>query len=144
MAKESVPIETLKLLCDYDGEKYVSKRGKEYIRALSRVFDLTNANDIPFTEDEITSQPLLKDFSFPGVRDFSFICNLQARPMEIVNGKRKNEKILASNFVSDRTKEVFSKSLGITYIITCTIDDKEYVIKIGSSRTTFAKRLRFL
>lgn len=139
--KESLSMEQLRSFCDFDGEKYTSKSGISYIESLSRVFNLNNRNDNPFTKDDILVQPELKNFSFDGVKDYKFICNLKAEPMNIVDNKRTNERIRAINFDGDFAKDLFYKSLGVSYLITCVIDGKEHIIKIGSSRTTFAKRL---
>ena len=140
--KNSMPIENYKKLCDFNGEKYVSKKGLEYINALDEVFTLININDRPFLIEDIKKQPRLEDFKFDGINDFHFICKLKASPLTIdKKGYRINEKILAYNFVNDNAKEVFNKSLGVAYILTAVFDNVEYIIKIGSSRTTFKKRL---
>lgn len=139
--KESISIEQLKTFCDFDGEKYVSKQGQKYIESLSLVYNLNNRNDNPFSREDIVKQPQLKDFTFDGVKEYKFICNLTARPMTIRNDVRKNEKILATDFADDDAKRLFYKALGVSYLLTCVIDSKEYIIKIGSSRTTFEKRL---
>ena len=56
---------------------------------------------------------------------------------------KENEKIVVVNnsFADAEAREIFKNSLGVVYIFTCPIEDKEYIIKIGSSRTTFEKRL---
>ena len=41
-------------LCDFDGTKYVSKKGQSYIDALSKLFPLNNKNDTPFVLEEIS------------------------------------------------------------------------------------------
>ena len=69
-----IPIEELKKLCDYIDGKYVSKKGKDYIDALSSLFLLKNKNDKPFTVEDIKKQPLLKDFEFSGVEEYKYIC----------------------------------------------------------------------
>ena len=139
--KESISIEQLKSFCVFDGEKYISKQGQDYITALGLVYNLNNKNDNPFSKEDIIAQPELKNFSFKGVDEFKYVCNLKATPMIIVNETRKNEKIMAIDFVDDQAKHLFNKALGVSYLITCIVDDKEHIIKIGSSRTTFAKRL---
>ncbi len=48
--------------------------------------------------------------------------------MLIEGTTRKNEKICASNFTSKEAKEIFNDSLGVAYIITCLIENKEYII----------------
>lgn len=139
--KDSLNIEILKTLCDKKGDYYESKEGLDYIQALSGIFPLKNANDKPFTIEDIIKQPTLQEFNFSGVQDFKFICNLKAKPLKIINDNRENEKIIAYNFVDKEAEETFSNILGVTYIITCVINKKEHIIKIGSSRTTFKKRL---
>lgn len=137
-----VSIEELKKLCDYIDGEYVSKKGNDYIDALSSLFSLDNQNDKPFTIEDIKKQPVLKDFKFPGVEEYKYICKLHAEPMRINReGKRKNEKIKETDFVDENAKSIFKDKLGVSYLITCEIEGKEYVIKIGSSRTSFKKRL---
>jgi hypothetical protein len=137
-------IAKFKLLCDYDGVKFFSKSGVDYVNALIQVFDLgtdPNKNDIPFTINDVRKQPQLKDFKFSGVAEFVYACDLSATPLEINNlDKRTNERIVASNFQGDH-KKIFEKSMGLAYLITCVLDGKEHIIKIGCSRTTFKKRL---
>ncbi len=140
--KNSMPIENFKKLCDFNGTVYESKKGNEYIKALSKIFELNNTNDKPFTKEDILKQPKLKDFTFDGVKDFEYICKLRVKPLNITKeGKRKNERIQAYDFVSEREKGIFNGALGVAYMFTCTIEDNEYIIKIGNTRTTFKKRL---
>lgn len=135
--------EELKELCDYDTKTnaFISKKGADYINSLSLKFDLNNRNDKPFTLEQIINQPTLNDFEFAGVKEFQFICYLKAIPMRLENGKRTNEKIKTFNFESNDAENVFNNSMGIVYIFTAAIDNKEYIVKIGQSRTTFKSRL---
>ncbi len=128
-------------LCDEIGGVYIQKSGVDYLEALSKIFSLDNKNDKPFTLDDIKAQPTLNDFSFSGKDDFIFICKLQANPLEIKDSVRKNEKILAFNFADENAKKIFDKALGVAYILTCELENKEYIIKFGQSRTTFKDRL---
>lgn len=137
----SLNLMQLKSLCDFDGEKYISKKGQQYVDALSSVFNLINRNDKPFSREDIINQPLLKDFNFSGFSDFKFICHLKARPMVIKDDRRINEKIIPTDFADDDAKQIFNRALGVAYVITCVIDEKEYIIKFGQSRTTFKQRL---
>lgn len=140
--KNSIDIELLKQLCDFDGKEYTSKKGDDYILSLAKVFSLNNINDKPFTVEDIKKQPLLSDFDFSGVNDYKYICKLKARPMTITqDGKRTNEKIIPKNFADEEAEKIFKKALGVSYLLTCVIDKKEHIVKIGSSRTTFGKRL---
>lgn len=139
--KESVELEKLKQLCNFDGEKFVSKSGIDYIHALASIFDLINLNDNPFTSEDIERQPTITDFLFSGVKDFVFICELKAKPMIINKDRRSNEKIEAFNFANEEAEKIFNKSLGVVYILTCIINEKEHIVKIGASRTPFKKRL---
>ncbi|WP_330463432.1 hypothetical protein [Metamycoplasma gateae] len=66
--KKEGKLNSLKKLCDFDGEKFVSKKGKKYVNALSDLFELKNINDKPFTENEIINQPTLDIFSFKVVK----------------------------------------------------------------------------
>lgn len=140
--KNSIDIEILKTLCEFDGVEFIAKEGEDYIKSLGSVFSLNNNNDKPFTIENIKQQPLLSEFKFSGVEDFRYICKLSVQPLKIsVDGKRTNEKIIPIDFVGEKEKNIFNKSLGVAYLLTCTIDGNEHIIKIGSSRTTFSKRL---
>jgi len=138
--KNSMPLDKFKILCDFDGEKYVSKRGADYIAALAQVFSLVNENDKPFTLSQIRQQPLINDFDFEGVKEFKYICDLEASPLVISGNERKNEKIVATNFQVGG-EAVFLRALGVTYLLTAVVEGYEHIIKIGSSRTTFKSRL---
>lgn len=127
---------------------FESKTEDNYIDSLSKLFSLDNKNDKPFTKKDIVEQPLLKDFSFEGVKDYDFVCKMKATPMIIDFNKqnsrtlgRKNEKIIVYDFKNKDKENIFSKSKGVSYIITSTINDKEYIIKIGQTRKTFKERL---
>jgi len=111
------------------------------LRSLEKIFPFNNKNDKPFSLGDIKAQPTLDEFSFSGKEDFNFICKLKVSPLEIRDDKRKNEKILASQFFSNKAREIFEKALGVAYILTCEIENKEHIIKFGQSRTTFKKRL---
>lgn len=140
--KDSLDFETLKMLCNFDGEKYIQKYGDDYIDSLGNVFQLNNTNDKPFTIEDVKKQPLLSDFKFLGVADYKYICKLRVRPLTLsIDGNRTNEKILPEEFAGEKEKNIFKKALGISYLLTCVVDGKEHIIKIGSSRTTFSKRL---
>ncbi len=54
---------------------------------------------------------------------------------------RSNEKINVLNFTSNKAKEIFEKSLGVAYLLTAIVDEEEYIIKFGQTRTSFKKRL---
>lgn len=134
-------------LCDFNSVDglYYSKQGEDYIAALEKLFHSKNTNDNPFSVKDILSQPILSDFSFKGVEEFKLICKLKAIPM-IIDSKNKlkeNEKIVVvdNSFVNEEAKDIFENSLGVDYLITCPIDNKEYIIKIGNSRNTFKDRL---
>lgn len=140
--KDSINLEKMKTLCEFDGIEFISKSGNDYIESLGNIYPLHNNNDKPFTIGDIKHQPLLTDFKFSGVNDYKYICKLRVRPLKITTeGKRTNEKILPVDFASEEAKNIFKKSLGVSYIFTCVIEGKEHIIKIGSSRTTFSSRL---
>ena len=131
-------------ICDPIGDgNYISKGGNAYIEALKIILSSRNTNDNPFNIDDILEQPLLKEFKFKGVNDFKYICKLKANPMIINkdNLTKTNEKISPINFSNQNAKDILYNSIGIVYILTCQIDSKEYIIKIGSSRNTFSDRL---
>ncbi|MBR2725792.1 hypothetical protein IKE87_00775 [Candidatus Saccharibacteria bacterium] len=138
----AVDIEILKTLCDFNGHEYESKKGHDYLDALRKVFSLDNTNDNPFTIEDILLQPELCEFSFSGLEEYKYICKLKVQPMIITSSnKRINERIFPEDFDSEDAKKVFYQSLGVSYLLTCPYQGKEYIIKIGSSRTTFEKRL---
>lgn len=138
----AVNIEDLKSLCDFKDGHYESKKGQDYLDALARIFPLDNINDNPFTINDIKQQPELRDFGFQGLIDYKYICKLLVRPMVITTDNRRiNEKIFPIEFASPEAERTFNQSLGVSYLLTCVIDGKEYIIKIGSSRTTFKQRL---
>lgn len=138
---EKLLLRDLQTLCDYENGVYTSKSGDEYIEALSKLFVLKNKNDKPFTLEDVKAQPRLKDFTFSGKNDFKYICKLSIEPMTIKDGKRKNENIIATDFVDENARITFEKSLGVAYILTCPIGNSEYIIKIGQTRTPFKHRL---
>ncbi len=145
--KSKEQLDLLLNLCNFNPKDglYYSKEGYEYIDSLKPIFKSKNTNDNPFTIDEIISQPLLSDFKFKGVEEFRFVCKLKANPMIInpINYTKFNEKIVVVNnsFESEEVKEIFYNSLGVDYLITCPINNKEHIIKIGNSRNTFKDRL---
>lgn len=127
---------------------YKSKSGIDYIRALASIFDLVNTNDRPFTIEDVIKQPLKNTFKFVGINDFKLICYLKARQMEIlVNINQATlyqwapEKIIAFDFPSTKEENIFNNALGCTYIISALVNNQEYFIKIGQSRTPFKNRL---
>jgi len=145
--KASMPISNFKSLCEFDGEKYVSKSGAAYIEALKALFPpknpdgKRNKNDTPFTREDILKQPKLGDFDFPGVKDFVYVCNLEVDPLVMSNDERSNEKIYAIDFQGEAEKNLFEKRLGVVYLLTCVVNGNEHIVKIGCSRTTFKDRL---
>ena len=139
---EKLSIDDLKTLCDFVNGEYVSKSGDEYIDALSKLFSFFYKNDKPFTKQDIIKQPTLNAFNFDGKNDYKLICELRATPMIIKDNKRKNENIEAINFVSNEALETFNKALGVSYILTCCINNNEHIIKIGQTRTPFKARLQ--
>lgn len=136
-------IKKLLQLCELNEDGlYYSKKGNDYINAIKTFLNSKNKNDNPFTEADILKQPKLDDFKFKGLKDFQYVCQLYAKPM-IINLKelkKENEKILYDNIPCEH-QTLFFNTLGIVYLITCKINKKEYIIKIGSTRTTFGDRL---
>lgn len=143
MPKNTLTYEQLISLCDDYVNHFESKSGDDYIKALSSVFNLVNVNDKPFDLNDIIVQPTLKEFNFNGKNDFRFICKLHAEPMRIDKSdrKRKNEKIIADHFYGNEEKDIFENSMGVAYMITCTLNGKEHIIKFGQTRTPFKARL---
>ena len=147
--------EQLISLCDFSDEEncYISKSGKEYADALKAIFypdDDGNTNDKPFLEEDILVQPTLRRFHFAALDQFKFNCKLKAIPMKLdkngdlmnLGGRSKSrEKVIAYDFYDDDAENIFKNSVGVAYIITCPIDDDEYIIKIGQTGGTFEDRL---
>lgn len=131
----------LQYLCDPVDNVYISKSGSRYINALSEIFGASNLNDIPFTRNDVISQPKIQDFNFTGKDDFIYTATLEVSPMTITDGRRTNEKIFVREFANDTQKEIFNSSMGVAYMFTCIIDDEEYIVKFGQTRTPFKKRL---
>jgi len=140
--KGKATLKELQSLCAYDRrtKTYTSLEGQDYADALERIFALDNKNDRPFLKDEIIMQPTLQEFDFEGKKEFIYTCELKAKPLTIENNKRKNERIEALNFSQD-SEDVFTSHIGMAYIITCLVDGKEHIIKIGQTRKTFKERL---
>lgn len=142
--KSKEQLDLLLKICNQSKDgKYSSKEGAEYIEALKTILSSKNTNDNPFCINSIIKQPLLEDFEFKGIKDFYYICKLKADPMIIDtnNLTKTNEKIKPLNFLNPEAEDIFYNSIGIVYILTCSIGSKEYLIKIGSSRNTFNDRL---
>lgn len=123
----------------------IQKNGKDFINALSKILNTANFNDNPFTDEDILEQPTLDEYAFPGVKEFTYICKLKAIPMviDVEKMQKQNEKIVVvdNSFGSAEAENIFNSSLGVDYLITCPINNKEYIIKIGNSRNTFKDRL---
>ena len=143
MKQGTLGYDELIALCDKYRDHYESKIGDDYITALSKVFQIKNRNDRPFVEREVMRQPTIEDFNFVGLREFQFICNLKAQPMylDIFGVRIKNEKIVPVNFASKKAENIFKNALGVAYMLTCTIDGKEHIVKFGQTRTPFKSRL---
>lgn len=130
---------------------YTQKDGEEYNKLLHELFKGNNKNDVPFTREEIKKEPTLDNFKFEGKNEFIYNCKLKASKMIIKTNESQDlfdkvpEKItpiFEENIDSKSQKNTFSKHLGVSYIITCPMERKEHIIKIGQSRTTFEKRLQ--
>lgn len=142
--KDKNQLNLLLKICDKSEDgKFRSNKEDSYIEALKNIFPSNNTNDNPFNIQDIMNQLILKDFTFEGIKDFKYICKLKADPMVIDrdNSTKTNEKIFPLEFANKQAENIFYKSIGIVYMLTCTINSKEYIIKIGSSRNTFKSRL---
>lgn len=152
--KLNYTFESIETLFKKNGECYTRKEDEEFVEALNRIFPWTNKNDIPFTKNDIRNTKKLKDFSFDGKNDFEYVCDLFANPINL-NPETKNwdnEKIVTQWRQGDKHKNSFKKYIGVAYLITCVLDPivkpldsalepDEYIIKFGSTRTPFGKRL---
>lgn len=141
----TLSFEQIKQITDFKDGRYVSKEGDEYVEGLTNIFNVVNRNDKPFTINDIISQPKLEDFDFIGITDFEYVAKLAAKPLELtIDGdklKRSNEKIQVVEFASPEAKKIFNNALGLAYMLTAVIEDNEYIIKFGQTRTSFKKRL---
>lgn len=147
--------EQLKSLCDFDNKtnEYISKSGQDYVDALKNLLHpgaVGNKNDIPFLKEDIVKQPTLQQFHFKALDQFVFNCKLKANPMRLDcsgnfinlgNGKISKEEVIAFDYGSDDAKSIFENAVGVVYLITCNVDAKEHIIKIGQTGGTFKKRL---
>lgn len=141
----TLSFEQIEKITNFKDGKFISKEGDEYIDGLNSIFNVVNRNDRPFTLSDIISQPKLEDFDFIGLNDFVYIAKLTAKPLVLtIDGnklKRSNEKIQVVEFASTDAKNIFNNSLGSAYMLTALIDNDEYIIKFGQTRTSFKKRL---
>lgn len=143
MKANNLSTQQLHSLCEYDvkNNRYVAKCGEAYVKALAEVVNIVNKNDLPFLLDDVIKEPCLDEFAFDGKNDFIYICDLEIQPLTIEKNERRNEKIIPVSFTSDNAKIVFHSSSGVAYMLTCVVEGKEHIIKIGQSRTSFEKRL---
>jgi len=140
--KRTLSIEQIKSLFNQGEEGYQIKQGPEYAGALEALFGAKNKNDRPFSLEDIKKQPEIKAFNFPGVKEFAYICKLRGVPININNDNTwVNERIIPVYFADNQVEKIFNESLGLVYMLTCEIDGKEHIVKIGCSRTTFKARL---
>ena len=135
-------IDELKTLCKQKGNLFEAMVGNDYVMALSKLCNLKNKNDIPFTKEEIQKQPTIDEFNFSGKNDYKFICELKGVPMKINGNSVTNETIIPINFKDKNAENVFERTLGVSYILTCKVGQKEHIIKIGQTRTPFKARLQ--
>lgn len=143
MKQGTLSTEELIELCDKYNDHFESKKGENYVDALSSIFKIKNRNDKPFVEREVMRQPTIDDFNFVGLKEFQYICELKAEPMylDFYGARIKNEKIFPKNFANKEAERIFRSALGVAYMITCSIDGKEHIIKFGQTRTPFKSRL---
>lgn len=143
MKQGTLTVDELIELCDKYRDHYESKKGDDYIDALSNVFKIKNRNDKPFVVREVMRQPTIEDFNFVGLKEFQYICELKAEPMylDVFGVRIKNEKIMPRNFASKKAEDIFKNALGVAYMLTCVIEGKEHIVKFGQTRTPFKSRL---
>ena len=140
--KNNLTTYQIKTLFSVKEDFLIIKENDQFVDAYLRVTGGTNKNDIPFTKKQILEQPTLESFKFDGVNDFVYVCDLVAHPISnITNDDWTNEKIEAVNFTSDVSRSIFYQSMGVAYMLTCVIDDKEFIVKLGQTRTAFKQRL---
>lgn len=140
--KQNITYEQAKTLFTLDKGKYVRKEDDIFVSAFMKIIQGTNKNDTPFTKNEIKTQKTWDEFSFVGKNDFEFVCYLKANAMVLndTTNNWDNEKIKAHGFAKGKDK-TFNDYIGVAYAITCLLNEKEYIIKFGSTRTTFKQRL---
>lgn len=129
-------------LCEKNSDAlYVSKSGIAYIESLKKLFKFNNKNDIPFTTDDVIRQPELKDFNFSGIDDFVPACTLKGEPLIIDGDYIRNERIIVDRYEDNNMETIMRTTMGVCYLMTMTIYGREHIIKFGSTRTPFLKRL---
>jgi len=140
--KKNFSVDQIKTLFIQEKNGLISKEDNNYVMAFSLLVKGTNKNDIPFTKVDISKQPTLNEFNFNGKNDFRFVCQLQAQPISnITTDNWENERIVAINFVDNDLSDSFFNSMGVAYMITCKINEKEHIVKFGQTRTPFSARL---
>lgn len=130
----------------------VSKTGNEYIDAVVDILSRhrkkkLNTSDYPIKKEEIISEDACAEYSafnrdFIGIREFAYAGKFKGITIKYSKAGTplNNEQIelLPESGVDD----IINKKEGIAYILTCVADEKEYIIKIGETRKTFAERLK--
>jgi len=153
--KLNYTFENIETLFKKNGTDYTRKEDEEFVEALKKIFPWTNQNDIPFTKTDIRNKTKkLKDFTFVGKKQFHYVCDLSAKAINLKPDTKNwdNERIFAQWGKDNKHKVKFKKYIGVAYLITCVLDPilkpsypasepDEYIIKFGSTRTPFGKRL---
>ncbi len=141
--KKNISFEQAESLFKKVNGEYVRKEDEDFVNAFMQIMPGTNQNDTPFTKTQIVLQHTWDEFSFSGKEDFIYICDLRADAMILKPDIRNwdNEKIYPHNFTSKANKEIFDKYIGGAYVLTCVINNHEYIVKFGSTRTPFKARL---
>lgn len=137
-------------LCeDKDGHK-VSKTGNKYIDAVISILkdkrNKLNQSDYPIREKEIANTHTFDEFlnAFrKGISQFIKVGYFEVETTKYDdNGTPKNNEKITLKITDSQYDDLCNKKEGLAYIFVCKKGKKEFVIKIGETRKTFAERLK--
>ena len=119
---------------------------------LNELIKTKNHNDRIITVEDIVMQPKYDDFKFIRGEEFKIATNNKSfldcgewsvdYPYIDVDGTFIENNIvmkMRENGYGD-IENLYRKTKGVVYILTCTIDDVEYIIKIGQTGKTMEER----
>ena len=135
------------LVQNTDGS-YIQKSGTDYIikfqEYVKNKFSKKSKNLQLFTVDKILELGHKKNnVSFAGINDFKYVCSVTTQKLKIsADLIRENEKIIIKeDTITQDGQKIIYESKGVVYLITCMINNDEYIIKFGQTRKTFKERL---
>ena len=126
---------------------YIQKTGDLFIDSFKKHIEKKHKKECKnlslFSIDDIKKQKELCDFSFQGKNDFKLVGKLVGEKMKIDStNKITYEKIVIKDDKFETgTEYIYKNSKGVVYMITALLDNKEYIIKFGSSRKVLMERI---